>query len=175
MTFPTARILCALTFALALGIAAPLNAQIVESQKQAFRAVAVTDSLEHPWSLAFLPDGRMLVTERPGRLRVIVDGRLQDAPISGVPAVFAKGQGGLLDVVPHPDYATNGWIYFSYAAASLRGAHTAVARARLDGNRLVDLETLFKANNLSRGGVHFGSRLAFGGDGLAIPDQHGGL
>lgn len=165
MTFPTARILCALTFALALGIAAPLNAQIVESQKQAFRAVAVTDSLEHPWSLAFLPDGRMLVTERPGRLRVIVDGRLQDAPISGVPAVFAKGQGGLLDVVPHPDYATNGWIYFSYAAASLRGAHTAVARARLDGNRLVDLETLFKANNLSRGGVHFGSRLAFGGDG----------
>ncbi|MFT5182592.1 MAG: glucose/arabinose dehydrogenase [Alphaproteobacteria bacterium] len=166
MIFPAARILFALlTFVATLGIAVPVGAQIVTSQKQNFRAVVVTDSLEHPWSLAFLPDGRMLVTERPGRLRVIVDGRLQAAPISGVPEVFAKGQGGLLDVAPHPDYARNGWIYFSFAAASLRGGHTAVARARLDGNRLVDLETLFKANNLSSGGVHFGSRLAFGGDG----------
>ena len=165
MTFPAARILFALGFFFALGIPAPLDAQIVQSQKQAFRTTVVTDSLEHPWSLAFLPDGRMLVTERPGRLRIIVDGRLQAAPISGVPKVFAKGQGGLLDVVLHPDYASNGWIYFSYAAASLRGGHTAVARARLDGNRLVDLETLFKANNLAGGGVHFGSRLAFGGDG----------
>ncbi len=165
MTFPASRILFALTFVAAMAIAAPMNAQIVKSQKQSFRPVMVAGGLEHPWSLAFLPDGRMLVTERPGRLRVIADGRLQAEPVSGVPEVVAKGQGGLLDVVLHPDYAGNGWLYLSFAAPSLRGAHTAVVRARLDGNRLVDLEFLFRANNVAGGGVHFGSRMVFGGDG----------
>ena len=165
MTFPASRIVFALTFVAAMAIAAPMNAQIVKSQKQSFRPVMVAGGLEHPWSLAFLPDGRMLVTERPGRLRVIADGRLQAEPVSGVPEVVANGQGGLLDVVLHPDYAGNGWLYLSFSSPGLRGAHTAVARARLDGNRLVDLEILFKANNVAGGGVHFGSRLAFGGDG----------
>jgi glucose/arabinose dehydrogenase len=159
------RILFAMVFVVAAAITAPASAQTVQSQKQAFRPVVVTNGLDHPWSLAFLPDGRMLVTERSGQLRVIVDGRLQDAPIAGVPEVVAKGQGGLLDVILHPDYANNGWIYLSYAASSLRGAHTAVARARLDGNRLVDLQSIFTGNNVASGGVHFGSRLAFGGDG----------
>ena len=157
--------LFAMVLVAALAISAPATAQTVQSQKLAFRPVVVADGLDHPWSLAFLPDGRMLVTERPGRLRLIVDGRLQEAPVSGAPEVVAKGQGGLLDVVLHPDYADNGWIYLSFAAPSLRGAHTAVARARLDGSQLVDLQTIFKANNVAGGGVHFGSRLAFGGDG----------
>ncbi|NKB47943.1 MAG: PQQ-dependent sugar dehydrogenase [Alphaproteobacteria bacterium] len=163
--FPPSRFLFALAFFAAIGLAAPAGAQTVKSQKATFRTVEVANGLAHPWALAFLPDGRMLVSERSGRLRVIVDGRLQAAPISGTPKVFARNQGGLLDVVPHPDYAQNGWIYFSYAAESVSGAHTAVARARLDGNRLVNLEILFKANNLSGGGVHFGSRLAFDSDG----------
>ena len=152
-------------FAFALTVSSAAVAQVVNSQKQAFQPVVVASGFEHPWSTAFLPDGRILVTERPGRLRVIEDGRLQTSPISGLPTVAARGQGGLLDMVLHPDYADNGWLYFSFAAPSLRGAHTAVARARLDGNRLVDLQTIFKANNVARGGVHFGSRLAFGGDG----------
>lgn len=165
MIFPTSRILSGLTFVVAIAFSAPAHTQIVNSQKQAFRPVVVAAGLEHPWSMAFLPDGRVLVTERPGRLRLIVNGRLQAAPVSGVPKVVAGGQGGLLDVVLHPDYADNGWIYLSFAAPSLRGAHTAVARARLDGNRLVDLKTIFRANNVAGGRVHFGSRLAFGGDG----------
>jgi len=159
------RILLAIVFLVAVVNSAPTDAQTVQSQKQAFRPVVVVSGLDHPWSLAFLPDGRMLVTERSGQLRLIVDGRLQAAPVSGVPEVVAKGQGGLLDVVLHPGYANNGWIYLSYAGPSLRGAHTAVARARLAGNRLVDLKTIFTGNNVSGGGVHFGSRLAFGGDG----------
>ena len=165
LIFSAARLLCAVTILAVAGVSTPLSAQTVTSQKQTFRTVVVTDSLEHPWSLAFLPDGRMLVTERPGRLRMIVDGRLQAQPISGVPRVLAKGQGGLLDVIVHPDFAKNGWIYLSFAAPSRRGAHTAVARARLDDNRLVDVRMIFEANNLARGGVHFGSRLAFGADG----------
>jgi glucose/arabinose dehydrogenase len=165
MIFPTSRILSGLTFVVAIAVSAPAHTQIVNSQKQAFRPVVVAAGLEHPWSMAFLPDGRVLVTERPGRLRLIVNGRLQAAPVSGVPKVVASGQGGLLDVVLHPDYADNGWIYLSFAAPSPRGAHTAVARARLDGNRLVDLKTIFRANNVAGGRVHFGSRLAFGGDG----------
>ncbi|NNE85330.1 MAG: PQQ-dependent sugar dehydrogenase [Alphaproteobacteria bacterium] len=165
MIFRSLLIPFALTLLVAVGSSAPVDAQTVTSQKQSFRTVVVTDSLEHPWSLAFLPDGRMLVTERPGRLRVIANDRLQGKAVTGVPDVFARGQGGLLDVVPHPDYANSGWIYLSFAAKSLRGGHTAVVRARLDGNRLTDLETIFKANNLAGGGVHFGSRIAFGGDG----------
>ena len=165
MIFSASRILFTVVFVAAIAISAAANAQTIQSQKQAFRTEIVAGGLDHPWSLAFLPDGRMLVTERPGRLRLIVDGRLQAAPVSGAPEVVAKGQGGLLDVILHPDYANNGWIYLSFAAPSLRGAHTAVARARLDGSRLVDLQTIFKANNVAGGGVHFGSRLAFGGDG----------
>ena len=89
----------------------------VAQSSQSLRAVTVTEGLEYPWGLAFLPDGRMLVTERPGRLRLVdADGRLHPQPVSGVPAVAAVGQGGLLDVALHPDFARNGWIYLSYAA-----------------------------------------------------------
>jgi glucose/arabinose dehydrogenase len=165
ITGSVSRVLFGTLFAITIAMTSPAAAQIVNSEKHAFRPVVVASGLEHPWALAFLPDGRMLVTERPGRLRLIADGRLQRKAISGVPRVADRGQGGLLDVVLHPDYATNGWLYLSFAAPGRSGAHTAVVRARLDGNRLADLQSIFNANNISSGTGHFGSRLAFGGDG----------
>ena len=141
------------------------RAEVIESQVQRFEAVVLAEDLKNPWGLAFLPDGRMLITERPGRLRVFEDGKGLSKPVSGVPVVAARGQGGLLDIVLHPDYAANGWIYMSYAMPHDGGARTAVGRARLDGGALRDLETVFVAKNPGSGGVHFGSRLAFDADG----------
>ena len=141
------------------------HAQVKESLEHRFEAVVLAEGLENPWGLAFLPDGRMLMSERPGRLRIYEDGKGLSAPVTGVPEVAARGQGGLLDIVFHPDYAANGWIYMSHAVAREGGARTAVSRARLDGAALRDLETVFVAKNPGSGGVHFGSRLAFGADG----------
>ena len=134
-----------------------------ESDKERFHLVKVTDGLEHPWGLAFLPDGRMLVTERPGRLRIVADGWLVPEPVAGVPAVWADGQGGLLDVALHPDFAQNGLVYLSYASPSADGddAATAVARGRLTGDRLEDVEEIYVALPRDDGGRHFGSRLVF--------------
>ena len=141
-------------------------AETISSEKQDFRLVTVAEGLEHPWGLAFLPDGGMLVTERPGRLRVIRDGRLDPVPVSGLPEIAAGGQGGLLDVALHPDFADNGVIYLSYAAESFLVKGTEVARARFVDGRLADLEIILKMDPKSSGGRHFGSRLAFGPDGL---------
>jgi glucose/arabinose dehydrogenase len=131
--------------------------------------------LDRPWSLAFLPDGRMLVSERSGRLRLIeADGTLAAEPLAGVPAVRATGQGGLFDVVLHPDFATNGLVYLAYAAETAGSLTTHLARARLDGMALVDVELLFVATTGGRTGRHFGGRLAFDRDGflyLAIGDR----
>jgi glucose/arabinose dehydrogenase len=126
----------------------------------------VAEGLEHPWGLAFLPDGRMLVTERPGRLRYVTkDGGVSE-PISGVPAVFAEGQGGLLDVVLDPDFAENATIFFSYAEPAADGTNgTAVARARLDGQRLDDVKVIFRQQPKFSSRHHFGSRLVFARDG----------
>jgi glucose/arabinose dehydrogenase len=126
----------------------------------------VARGLEHPWSLAFLPDGRMLVTERPGRLRVVdADGGIS-APVAGVPAVVAERQGGLLDVVLDPQFAANATIYLSYAEAGPDGTNgTAVARARLDGLRLADVTVIFRQQPKIASGHHFGSRLVFARDG----------
>lgn len=120
--------------------------------------------LEHPWSIAFLPDGGELITERPGRLRLLRDGRLS-APITGVPEVLAAGQGGLFDVVLHPDYARTGWIYLSLAHGTERRNATRVVRARLNGERLTDVQVLFTSQPWRATPVHFGGRLAFGTDG----------
>ena len=137
----------------------------IRSEQATFRLVEVTRGLEHPWGMAFLPNADLVITERPGRLRIVRDGVLEREPIKGVPAVFASGQGGLLDITLHPDFARSGWIYLSYAAAGEGGAGTRVARARLGEGRLEDLEVIFMAKPLSRGGRHFGSRLAFDRDG----------
>ena len=134
----------------------------VAQSSQSLRAATVTEGLEYPWGLAFLPDGRMLVTERPGRLRLVdADGRLHPQPVSGVPAVAAVGQGGLLDVALHPDFARNGWIYLSYAAQGEGGYGTEVVRARLEGQSLRDLKVVFSMRPKTTTGHHFGSRLVF--------------
>ena len=147
------------------------NAPVVQTEKHAVRVNVLTRGLEYPWSLAFLPDGRMLVTERTGRLRyVAADGTLDPAPITGLPeAVKEVGQGGLHDVVLHPEFGRNRLVYLAYngrVAYDGRGAGgdgTELARARLDGHRLVDLEVLFRALPKSRGGRHFGGRVVFDG------------
>lgn len=130
------------------------------------RVTTVVDGLEHPWGMAFLPDGSILVTERPGRLRVVRDGTLEPSAVSGVPEVWAQGQGGLLDVALHPDFERNRLVYLSYAKPGPGGrATTAVARGRFDGGTLVGTEDIFVADAWGRGGVHFGSRLLFDADG----------
>lgn len=133
-----------------------------------YRVVKVADGLVNPWSIAFLPSGEMLVTERPGRLRIVRNGQLVAEPVAGLPRIRVGGQGGLLDVVPHPQYASNKLIYFSYAkpnADSTEGT-TAVARARFDSDRLVDVQEIFEARVWSQGRGHHGSRLAFDRNGF---------
>lgn len=130
-----------------------------------FRLTEVTGGLEHPWAMAFLPDGRILVTERDGRLRQVEGGRLVERPIAGVPEVVASGQGGLLDIVLHPRFAENGLLYLSYAGSTSAGSATHVLRARLDGDRLVDGEVIL-VGGASGTGRHFGSRMAFDQAGL---------
>ena len=142
------------------------RADVFESEEHAFRVVVVATGLDHPWGLAFLPDGRLLVTERSGSLRTVnAAGRLDPEPVAGVPRVHASGQGGLLDVALHPDFGENGWVYLSYAAGHWGRAGTEVARGRLRGQRLEDVEVLFRALPKSGGGRHFGSRLRFGPNG----------
>ena len=133
----------------------------------ALRVDTVATGLDTPWSLAFLPDGRMLVTERPGRLRVVsADGQVS-APVRGVPAVHAVGQGGLLDVALSPDFARNGQIFLSFAQATAGGARTVVVRAVLDADALAlsAVRPVFAQRDDPPGGHHFGSRLAFAPDG----------
>ncbi len=154
------------TSAVLLVVAALLSplayAQVFSSEYQRFRAVTVTEGLEFPWGLAFLPDGRMLVTERPGRLRLVTaDGRLDPKPVDGLPPIAAVGQGGLLDVALHPEFAKNGWIYLSYAAEGAGGYGTEVLRGRLDGHALRDVQVIFRMQPKSKPGHHFGSRLVF--------------
>ena len=145
----------------------PLAGPVVKSERATFRVAQVTGNLQYPWGLAFLPDGRMLVTERSGRLRVIgADGKLDPRPVEGVPKVVASGQGGLLDVAVHPRFAENGWVYLSFAGSDGDGASTEVVRGRLDGQRLQDVQTLFRMLPRSSGGRHFGSRLVFDAKGL---------
>lgn len=125
----------------------------------------VAGGLVHPWALAFLPDGRMLVTEREGRLRFVSkDGDLSE-PLQGVPEVFSRGQGGLLDVELDPDFASNSLVYFSFAEPGEGGASTAVARGRLQDDALQDTEVIFRQQPKVEGENHFGGRLAFAPDG----------
>jgi glucose/arabinose dehydrogenase len=138
----------------------------VQTDQHRVRIVELADNLEHPWSMAFLPDGGFLVTERPGRLwRFSADGRKRQ-PISGLPDVYASGQGGLLDIVASPDFADSQTIYLSYAAGDLfSGANTRLARARLSQNRLENLKVLFSAQPNHQGGLHFGGRIVVLSDG----------
>ena len=150
---------------LLLAAATPGDAQ-APTQRSAYhnyRVVTVAEGLRNPWSIAFLPGGDMLVTERPGRLRIVRNGRLLPDPVAGLPAIRVGGQGGLLDVVPHPDFARNRLLYFSYSkpnADSSEGT-TAVARGTFSNDRLTNVQEIFEAKVWSRGRGHHGSRLAF--------------
>lgn len=141
----------------------------------AFRVVPVADDLRFPLSMAFLPDGSLLVAEKHGLLRRVRDGIVSPTPIAGVPAVFSGGQGGLHEVALHPDFATNGLVYLAYAKATEGGrATTALARGRLEGDTLREVRELFVARTDSRAGQHFGGRIAFDGAGhlfLSIGDR----
>ena len=136
-----------------------------QAQTLEFKTVQLADNLQHPWSLAFLSPQQVLVTERNGKLLKInlVNGARTE--VSGLPEIRAKGQGGLLDVVLHPDYAKNGWIYFSYAGPGAGpgdgGISTEVGRAKLQGNQLTEWQTLFRLLPKTNRGHHFGSRLVF--------------
>jgi aldose sugar dehydrogenase len=155
-----AILLCALMHATAA------FAQTHPTQEHRIRVNKLTEGLSHPWALAFLPDGRMLVTERPGRLRVIgKDFKLDPQPVGSVPAVAAVGQGGLMDVVLHPKFAENQWVYLSYSAGDNKGIGTEVARGVLKGNQLDNVQVIFRMQPKLRNGYHFGSRLVFDRDG----------
>ena len=171
---------------------------------ETFKVVTVAEGLRNPWSMAWLPNGDMLVTERgtgsyPGALRIIRDGKLLPEPVAGVPAVRAQGQGGMQEVAVHPNYAQNGYIYLSYAkprdgtAATCRGpaptgqaagappcieGTTALTRAKLEGNRLVEAKEIFEAKAWNDAPGHFGARIAFDGQGhlfLTVGDKMAGL
>lgn len=130
------------------------------------RVVEVAGGLANPWSMAFLPGGDMLVTERPGRLRILRGGMLDPEPIPGVPEVRVTALGGLLDVVLHPDYGTNGIVYLSYSKdIDGENSTTAIARGRFDGSTLNAVEDIFVANTRTNSVVNFGGRMAFGPDG----------
>jgi aldose sugar dehydrogenase len=160
--------------ALAVAVPSPAGAQAPEvieermsTEYQPLRLVRVAGGLEHPWAVAFLPGGRLLVTERPGRLLLIgPDG--ERAEVQGVPPVHAQGQGGLLDVVPHPDYEENGWLYITYSRGDADATVPALIRGRLDGNRLVAVEELFASNTPTGPGRHYGSRVLFLPDGTLL-------
>jgi glucose/arabinose dehydrogenase len=137
----------------------------VETEAATFRVVEVAGGLENPWAVAFLPGGGMLVTEKPGRLWLIEGGRLRDEPVRGVPEVYAQGQGGLLDIVLDPAFAENRLIYLSYAYEEDGRTTTRVMRARFAPDGLSGQRVIFEAKPLVDSSKHFGSRLAFGGDG----------
>ena len=136
------------------------------------QAETVAKGFEHPWALAFLPDGRILVTERPGRLRIVEgDGRVSK-PVDGVPRVFARGQGGLLDVALDPRFAENRLVYLSYAEPGEGStAGTAVARGKLGEGKLEDVQVIYRQQPKVEGGNHFGSRLVFARDGTLFVTQ----
>lgn len=127
--------------------------------------VELAKGLDHPWGMAFLPDGRLLVTEREGRLRILNKDNTLTAPLAGVPKVVAEGQGGLLDVAIDPDFKTSKLVYLSYAEAGAKGSHTSLGRGRLDGNALKDFKVLFRQTPSLEEDKHYGGRIAFGPDG----------
>lgn len=145
---------------------APQSALNLNTQAStAYRLVPVLRGLEHPWSLTWLPDRTMLITERPGRLRIVRNGKLDPQPIGGVPPVLAVGQGGLMDVSLHPQFAKNRLIYLTYAHGTNTANRTRLARAVFDGKNLKNLQVIFEVSPLKSDAQHFGSRISW------LPDR----
>ena len=135
------------------------------SQRNVFEVGTVANGIEHGWGFVFLPDNRLLVTERPGRMRIVgTDGKLS-APLQGLPPIAVAGQGGLLDVTLSPDFANDGLVYFSFAEAGDGGAGAAVARGKLAASSLENVQVIWRQQPKVDGGNHFGSRIVFRGDG----------
>jgi glucose/arabinose dehydrogenase len=143
----------------------PTEARTLSSTTQPFRVVPVAGGLVNPWSLTFLPNGDILVTEKAGRLRIVRNGTLDPQPIAGTPQVVAMGQGGLLEVALHPRFPENQFVYLTYSKPGEQGNTTALARGRFDGKALTDVKDLFVADAWSKATLHFGSKLAFAADG----------
>lgn len=147
--------------------AKPIEGEVVASEWHNFRLHVVAENLDTPWSLAFLPDEKILVTELPGRLRVIEKGQLRSAAVAGTPVVRAKGQGGLMDVALHPDYARNGWIYLAYGEAATNQNQevgmTTIVRGKLQGNQWTENQVIFRAapESFLPTTHHYGCRLTF--------------
>ena len=148
-------------------------AVVMSARAADYRVETVARGLDHPWSLAFLPDGRMLVTERAGRLRLIEpgpDGRAQLRPeaVGGVPAVLARGQAGLFDVVVDPAFAVNGRVMLSFAHGKPEANHLRVVRARFDGRQLLEVQPVFTSQPAKAETQHFGGRMAWMADGTLL-------
>jgi aldose sugar dehydrogenase len=140
-------------------------AQSTNTSSQRWQTVPIIKNLEHPWSLTWLPDGSQLITERPGRLRIVRNGKLDPTPIAGVPPVLAVGQGGLMDVSLHPRFAQNRLIYLTYSHGTEQSNRTRLARATFDGKVLRNLQVIFEVDPVKTGTQHFGSRI------LWLPDN----
>jgi len=137
----------------------------IDTKAGTIKVETIAHGLENPWGLAFLPDDRMLVTERPGRLRIVTKDGTMSGPLKGVPEVFAEGQGGLFDVKLDPDFATNRLVYIAYSEPGDGGAGTAVARGKLGTDSLDAVEVIFRQHPKVDGPNHFGGRLVFATDG----------
>ena len=157
--------------------AAHTSERVHTSARHDFRVTTVADGLDHPWSMAWLPGGEMLIVERPGRVRVVRDGALLPDPVAGLPSVYREeGQGGFMDVLPHPDFERNRWLYLSYGKPNHDGSEgaTAVIRGRWEGDRVTDVEEIFEADAWGDNNNHFAGRMAFGADGhlfVAVGDR----
>ena len=140
-----------------------LLAETVSSQLHKFRVVPLAKGLEHPWSIAFLPNKSILISERAGRLRLYQNGRLDAKPVGNLPKIVDSGQGGLFDVTLHPDFRKNQLLYLAYAARGQGGVHTRVTRYRYDAkvHALADARQIFDASPKASGGRHFGGRMVF--------------
>src|SRR5918999_2093785 len=157
--------LAAVSLALS-GASAVTGNTIFRSALHDYRVITVVDGLVQPWSIAFLPDGDVLITERPGRLRVMRQGKLLPEAVEGVPKVFHSSQGGLLEVMPHPNFTSNRMLYLSYSkpGATDAQARTALIRGRFENDRLTNVQQLFEA--VAQGRNHFSGKIAFDRNGF---------
>ena len=150
---------------LVLGSSTRAADPVLRSALHDYRLVTVAENLVQPWSVATLPDGDVLITERPGRLRIVRKGTLVPTPVEGVPAVFQSRQGGLFEVAPHPQFASNRLLYMTYAKPQPDGqSTTALIRARFENDRLTNIQPLFES--VSKGQGHYGGKIAFDGKGF---------
>ena len=142
---------------------ASAQSDVRSSANHDYRVVTVVDGLVHPWSMAWLPGGDMLITEKPGRLRIVRNGQLLPEAVPGVPEVFYEGQGGLFDVVPHPNFNANRWVYLSFSKPIAGSSNTSVVRGQLENDRLTNVVEIFSAQATGFG--HYGGKIVFDNDG----------